>query len=250
MKTKLYVEKVGGLTLDQAAELLRGFPGGAEYASRQALKRTISHIRSSSIREARKEYDIKQKVFSETDGGQRYLRDTRRYRTAPGYSEAIVDFAGEKIPLYKFNGGGPKSPAVMANRTVRVQVHGEMRYVHPSVHAKGKQKNDSSAVGIPGMFTAEMKNAKGPPHVGFFKRVDWGTGKKIYSSTGSQEIREIYGDAAPQFFGQEEVAMRIGGDAAELFSKRLEHEVDLILTGQHVGYARYVEREFGISKGD
>ncbi len=246
---KIYVEKVGGITLDQAAELLKGYPGGVEYASRQALKRTLQSMRTSAIRETRKVYDIKYKVFSEKDGGHDVLNEKRHYKQHAGYTEAIVDYSGYKIPLYKFNGGSPLSPTVNPNKTVTVQVHGAMRHVHPSVAAKGKQRLDSKPSGIPGMFTAEMKNAKGPPHVGFFKREDWGSSTPIYSSTGSQKIREIYGDAAPQFFGNQEVAMRIGGAAAETFNKRLEHEVERIRTGQHTGYASYVERNFGISKG-
>ena len=66
-----------------------------------------------------------------------------------------------------------------------------------------------------------------PPasHTGIFER----TGAK--TSSGKDQIEELFGPSVPQMLGQQEVAQKLSEEAMEKFEERLDHEINAILNG-------------------
>lgn len=190
------VEASGREALERAEKLLAGFPGGLEKAVRSAMARSASHLRTGSSRAARQRYDIKAAN----------IRDAENAKISYSYGsgvQAVVTFAGRRIPLYRFNGAGPGQPA----------------YHTP---AYGHVLKSTSPTRFQEAFTARMPSSG---HIGIFER----TGGK--TDRGKDEIRELISPSVPQMLGSPEVEERLAKEAAETFEGRLAQEVNAFLNG-------------------
>ncbi|WP_304965678.1 hypothetical protein [uncultured Oscillibacter sp.] len=193
----IHLEATGQEALARAEKLLGDLPGGVEKAVRSAMARSVSHLRTGSVRAIRERYDISaanvradENVFV-------------RYSYQNGV-QATVTFAGRRIPLYRFGGASPSRPS-------------------GRVSAWGHALKSTSPTQFLNAFVARMP----PPasHTGIFER----TGAK--TSSGKDQIRELFGPAVPQMLGSRDVEERLSREAMEKFEDRLDHEINAILNG-------------------
>lgn len=193
----VHLEAAGQESLERAQRLLADIPGGVDQAVRSAMARSVSHLRTNSVKALRERYDIKAaNVRAEQNVSVRYS-----YQDGV---QASVTFAGRRIPLYRFNGAAPAQPA-------------------GRVPAWGHVLKSTAPERFPGAFVARMP----PPasHTGIFER----TGAK--TSSGKDQIRELFGPSVPQMLGSKDVEERLSQEAMEKFEERLDHEINAILYG-------------------
>lgn len=195
----VHLEDTGKDSLERAEKLLEGIPGGVDKAIRSAMARSVSHLRTGSTGAVRQRYDI-------TAANLRADENVSvRYTYGEGI-QASVTFAGRRIPLYRFNGSAPKQPA-------------------GRVPAYAHVLKSTSPERFLNAFVARM-----PPlalHIGIFER----TGAK--TSSGKDQIRELFGPSVPQMLGSKEVEERLSKEAMEKFEERLDHEINAVLNGWH-----------------
>lgn len=193
----VHLETAGQESLERAKKLLGDIPGGVEKAVRSAMARSVSHLRTGSVRALRERYDISAaNVRADENVFVRYT-----YRDGV---QAAVTFAGRRIPLYRFGGASPSQPS-------------------GRVPAWGHVLKSTSPTQFLDAFVARMP----PPasHIGIFER----TGAK--TSNGKDQIRELFGPSVPQMLGSKEVEERLSREAMEKFEERLDHEINAILNG-------------------
>lgn len=204
------VQVLGEQELDRVTRLLAGIEGGLDSALSNAVKRTASTVRTLSTEAIRDRYAISAKN----------IRAEQNIKVTYSYSDgvqAIVNFAGHKIPLYRYDGTSPQVPAVDNSRLIQIMTGQGWRTVHPSVPAKGHQLKGTAPSVQTGGFVARMQSG----HIGIFKR----------SGAGNLPIEEIMGSSVPQMLANETVQQQLANKAAEKFSERLEHEIDRMLNG-------------------
>ena len=195
----IHVQTAGGDSLARAEKMLSGIPGGMEKAVRSAMVRSVSHLRTSSVKAVREHYDI---AAADVRANETI---TVRYSCHDGI-QASLTFAGHKLPLHRYGGAAPKYP-VPGN---------------PNAPAFGHQLKSTSPERFHNAFVARMPVSG---HVGLFER----TGGK--TSTGKDEIQEIMGSSVPQMLGSPEVEERLARESAETFEDRLDHEINAFLNG-------------------
>lgn len=208
------VEATSQETLDRAAKLLAGVEGGMDKAVKNALDRAVSHLRSHSAQAIRERYAISVANIRASEN----VKVSYNYHSGV---QAAVMFAGQKIPLYRFDGAAPAHPTPDTSKWVEAMVNGQYRWVHPSVAAQGHQLKDTSPTQFRHAFTAQMKSG----HVGIFER----NGKA--SGDGGDAIDELMGSSVPQMLGSEEVSEKLARESMQKFEERLDHEVLRILSG-------------------
>lgn len=207
------MEITGQEVVDRAQRLLSGVPDGIDRAVQSAMNRTVSYIRTNSVRAIRQRYAI-------SAGNLRANQNvTVRYMHSNGV-QAIITFRGQKIPLWRYDGASPKGPARTAD-LVRTRVKGQWKTVHPGVAAAGHQLKSTGPKRFGTAFVATMKSG----HTGIFRRTGGMT------STGGEELKEIMGSSFPQMIGNEEVLEKVSKEAGDKFEERLEHEILRILNG-------------------
>ena len=103
------IEAAGQETLERMQKLLAGFPNGVEKASRSAMSRAVSHLRTNSAKAIRERYDISAANIRANENV------SVRYSFQNGV-QAFVTFAGKKIPLYRYGGASPTQPSVDASK--------------------------------------------------------------------------------------------------------------------------------------
>ena len=150
----IHVQTAGGDSLARAEKMLSGIPGGMEKAVRSAMARSVSHLRTSSVKAVRERYDI---AAADVRANENV---TVRYSYHDGVQASIL-FAGRKIPLHRYGGAAPKYP-VPGN---------------PNAPAFGHQLKSTSPERFHNAFVARMPVSG---HVGLFER----TGGK--TSTGKE----------------------------------------------------------------
>lgn len=190
----IHIQTAGGDSLARAEKLLSGIPGGMEKAVRSAMARSVSHLRTSSVKAVRERYDI---AAADVRANENV---TVRYSYHDGVQASIL-FAGRKIPLHRYGGAAPKYP-VPGN---------------PNAPAFGHQLKSTSPERFHNAFVARMPVSG---HVGLFER----TG-------GKDEIQEIMGSSVPQMLGSPEVEERLARESMEKFEDRLDHEINAFLNG-------------------
>ena len=190
----IHIQTAGGDSLARAEKMLSGIPGGMEKAVRSAMARSVSHLRTSSVKAVRERYDI---AAADVRANENV---TVRYSYHDGVQASIL-FAGRKIPLHRYGGAAPKYP-----------VPG-----HPNAPAFGHQLKSTSPDRFHSAFVARMPVSG---HVGLFER----TG-------GKDEIQEIMGSSVPQMLGSPEVEERLARESMEKFEDRLDHEINAFLNG-------------------
>lgn len=207
------MEFTGQETVERAQKLLAGVPNGVDRAVKSAMNRTVSNIRSNSVKAIRERYAI-------SAGNIRANQNiTVRYTYGNG-AQAVIHFRGQKIPLWRYDGSSPKGPA-RSEELVRARIRGQWKTVHPGIAARGHQLKSTGPKRFGTAFVATMKSG----HTGIFRRTGGAT------STGGDELKEIMGSSVPQMIGNEEVLQKISKEAAEKFEERLEHEVLRLLNG-------------------
>lgn len=211
---KITVEEFGGGSLARAEKLLAGITGGVEKATKSAMTRTVSHVRTQSTKRIRERYAISAANVRANEN----IKVT--YRMGGGVQADIL-FSGTKIPLFRYSGASPKGPQFQKDALVRALVSGEWKTVHPGVPGAGHQLNSTGPTTFQNSFVASFRSG----HTGIFERTGGST------STGGAEIKEIMGSSPAQMVGNGEVVEKLSEDASKKFEERMDHEIARILAG-------------------
>lgn len=201
------IEEFGGHSVDRATKILAGIPGGAQKAIQSAMPRAVSHLQKQSGERVRERYAISQANLR--------ANETIKvdYQMGQGV-KATVKFAGAKIPLYRFDGASPKSPAVDKSKLVSALVSGGWKKVHPGKAASGHQLVGTSPTTFENAFVATMSSG----HTGIFERV-------------GDKLDELMGSSVAQMVGNDEVVNKLAEDTSKKFEERMEHEITRLLSG-------------------
>lgn len=214
------VTAAGQDALERAMAMLANIQGGLDKAVRSAMARAASQLRTNSAKAARERYDI----------SAANIRDSENASISYSYQngvQAVIRFAGQRIPLFRFGGASPKVPTQSTNQSFGVMIgtgaggEGVWRYLRPSIPARGHVLKSTSPTQFSRAFVAKMPSG----HIGIFERTGGMT------SNQKDEIEELFGPSVPQMLGNEEVRERMAQDAMEKFEERLDHEVLRILNG-------------------
>ena len=132
----VHVTAAGQEALEQAERLLEGIPNGIERALSGAIRRATAHMQSVSKKAVRERYAISAANIRAEESV------TVAYTYQNGV-QAYVHFAGNRIPLYRFDGARPAQPTYDTSRLVPVMLgtdadgEGKWRMVHPGAAASG-----------------------------------------------------------------------------------------------------------------
>ncbi len=218
------VSIAGQETIDRAARLLAGVEGGLENAVRSAMNKAAARLRKSNVAAVRERYAIPAKN----------IRDSENVHVSYSYSngvQATVTFAGQRIPLFRFDGASPKQPTKdtsrwnMVMRGLDAKEDGKWIAMHPGVAASGHVLKSTAPIRFEKAFVATVKAGKGVKHTGIFERTGGMT------SHDKDEIEELFGPSVPQMLGNEGVEKALAEDAMQSFDKDLDHAVMAILNG-------------------
>ncbi len=220
----------GQSDIDQAIALLSGVEGGIEKAMRDAMRRAAAHLRKSSSAAIRERYAISSGAIR--DESDKNIPWKVTYTPGKGV-QADVYFAGERIPLFRFDGASPSQPTPDTSEFFPVSIGGAPpgkdqphRMMHPGVAAYAHVLKSTSPKRFEGAFVVTVKAGRhGGTHTGIFER----TGGR--TSSGKDEIEELFGPAVPQMLASGEVRKRLTEEAAQVFMDRLYHNVTAILSG-------------------
>ena len=216
----VHVTAAGQDALEQAERLLEGIPDGIERALSGAIRRATAHMQSVSKKAVRERYAISAANIRAEESV------TVAYTYQNGV-QAYVHFAGNRIPLYRFDGARPAQPTYDTSRLVPVMLgtdadgEGKWRMVHPGAAAYGHVLKSTSPKQFQNAFVAKMANG----HIGIFEHTGGMTGNDL------DEIEELYGPSVPQMLGNQEVAEQLTGEAMESFEKNLDQYVYALLNG-------------------
>lgn len=216
MSSMVHIDEVGAASLQRLEKILGHIPNGTQRAVRSTMNRATSTLRTNSTKEIQKRYDI-------SAGAIRSNENVRvRYVTGAGGGIAgEILFSGSKIPLYRYGGASPKSPAQDMSSTVAALVGGQWKRVHPGVAAMGHQLKSTGPSRFQNAFVARFKSG----HMGIFER------SGAMTSSGKDEIKEIMGSAVAQMVGNDEVKENLGKLTSEKFEERLEVEISRLING-------------------
>lgn len=217
----VHVGVAGQEALSQAERMLAGIPGGIEKAVRSAVSRAASRLRTLSAQTIRERYAISQANIRANEN----VQISYTYRDGV---QAHVRFAGERIPLYRFNGAAPAQPTkdtsagrVPVMHGMLANGNGKWHLMYPGVPAHGHALKSTSPALFPHAFVARMKTG----HVGIYERTGGMT------SRDKDELEELFGPSVPQMLGSQEVAEKLAVQAMETFEERLVQTVNAILYG-------------------
>lgn len=217
----VHVTAADGDALAWAERMLEGIPNGIEKALHSAINRASAHLRSASAKAVRERYAI----------SAANVRAEETVTVAYTYQngvQAYVHFAGNRIPLYRFDGASPAQPTYDTSRWTPVMIgvlanrEGKWRMVHPGVAAYGHVLKSTSPRKFENAFVAKMGSTG---HTGIFERTGGMT------SSNLDEIEELFGPSVPQMLGSREVAEKLAGEAVESFEKNLDQYVYALLNG-------------------
>lgn len=105
----LWIDDIGGNSLERAQKLLAGIPGGFSKAVGSALKRSASSGEAYAARAVRKEYLVKASDYKEYTTSKRHITTS-----ASGATEVSIEFRGYHIPLIRFDSAFGKDGRVVA----------------------------------------------------------------------------------------------------------------------------------------
>lgn len=201
-------------SLDRASKMLAGISGGMDKAVHAAMERATDHMRTISSRKIREVYAI-------TDSNIRAAQNVKTRYSYKGRSlTAEVEFSGNKIPLYRYNGASPAAPTADTSRKINALLNGWVQ-VHPAVAAAGHQLKGTAPTRFDNAFVAKFSSG----HIGIFER----TGSM--TNTGRDQLKELMGSSVPQMLGKEEVQESVVKAGMEKFEERLEQETTRIMNG-------------------
>lgn len=199
--------------LDRAEALLAGIDGGMEKAIKSAMSRAVSGLRSNTVKVIREQYAISAAAIRANENV------TVRYTHQDGL-QAFIQFAGNKIPLYRYDGTRPIEPTPDTGRLIRAQIHEKWLQVHPSVPTYAHKFKSTSPALFENAFVARMGE-----HTGIFKRTNEKT------ANDKVKLKEFMGDSVPEMLGGKEVEDRLSDEAMKKFEERLPHEVEALMNG-------------------
>lgn len=208
------VQIISKAELERANLLLAGIPDGVNRAIKAAMPRAASHLRSHSSEAIQERYAI-------STAGIRSAENVKlNYQYSNGGVEARVRFSGNLIPLWRYDGSGPRAPSPQ-RKLVPVMIKGRWTLAHPGNAARGHQLKSTVPTTFDNGFTAKMKSG----HIGIFERTGGMT------ADGSDAIHEIMGSSVAQMVGHEDVATSLTDSTAKKFEERFEHEITRLLNG-------------------
>jgi len=175
--------------IDRIHLLLGGIKNAPQKAIYNVLNRAVSTVKTTSSKEVRKTYKIK---HSDLTGNQ----NVRITKAGPSHLEAAISFAGNLIPLMKFN-VTPKQP--------------QHKLVSASVLSRGGKSK---------LIHAYVANL-GKYGVGVFER----------ETSARDSSKQLYGPSTAHMVENGDVLNRVQAAAMDTIDKRVEHEISRILNG-------------------
>lgn len=211
----IQVSVAGQDAVDRAARLLAGVEGGVQKAVRSAVSKAVARLRRSNVNAVRERYAISAANVREGEN----VQVTYTYDNGV---QAYVRFSGARIPLFRFDGASPRQPTKDTSGRLPVMSGEEhWRLMYPGVAASGHVLKSTSPYGFERAFVAKMSSG----HTGIFERTGGMT------SSGKDEIEELFGPSVPQMLGSEDVEKVLADEAMKSFEKDLDHDVLAILSG-------------------
>jgi hypothetical protein len=175
--------------IERVETLLAGVPDGAPRAVANAMNRGLSKLKAESFRRVKQVYTVKAPALNEAT-------KVSIKKANAGDLQGEINFAGTKIPLYKF----------------------QVTPTQPSWHQLVTAAVKKGAGGtLPHAFIAGMQSG----HTGVFERV----------SETRLPVEEKMGLSAAQMISNEDVMDGLEDAAQEVVNKRLEHEIERLLAG-------------------
>lgn len=174
--------------IDRIHLLLGGIKDAPQKAIYNVLNRAVTTVKTASSKEVRKTYKIK---HGDLTGNQ----NVRIAKAGPSHLEAAISFAGNLIPLMKFN-VTPKQP--------------QHKIVSASVLNGGKSK----------LIHAYVANL-GKYGVGVFER----------ETSARDSSKQLYGPSTAHMVENDNVLNSVQVAAMDTIDKRVEHEISRILNG-------------------
>lgn len=189
--------------LERTEKLLAGIPKGAERAFSNAINRGLSHLKTQAFKEVREVYAVK---LSDLNSATKVRVQKAGGQSPVGY----INFAGVKIPLYKFK-ASPSSPGSKQKVKAGVKIGGGATFENA--------------------FIARMMSG----HLGVFERTgEQGIEKRLEKykpNKYTEKVEEKMGLAAEQMIRNEDVLEKVSEEAQKKVNERLEHEIYRILNG-------------------
>ncbi len=172
--------------IDRISLILGGIKGAPNKAMFSVINRGLNTVRSQSSKYIRETYNIMQKDIKSSS-------NMKMKKANSSDLAGEIEFAGNLIPLIKFNTKGSKKNGVLAN----VEKGSSFRLKEAYIANLGKYS------------------------VGVFERET----KKRESS------KEVYGPSTSHMMDNENVISKVEKAAQETIDKRVEHEITRILNG-------------------
>lgn len=199
--------------LERVEKLLYGIPKAAQQVTARALNRGLEAAKTEASRQIRQRYAI-------STGNLNKYQSVKIQKASAG-GEGYIQFAGQKIPLFRFQTSpsartyvGEKIP-VMVDPTNKI-----WRMVYKNAGVSAMDSRESGMTERPPAFIATFKSG----HTGLFKR----TGD--YTDTGNSKIEEYWGYSAADMLDYEPAREAVMEKTQETVNNRLEHEIGRILS--------------------
>ncbi len=203
--------------VERAEKLLYGIPNAAETAMSRAFNRGLLAGKTEASKQIRQRYAISAGNVKENQ------RVT--IRRSSGGGDAEIEFAGPKIPLYKFK-PSPASRTYLPQK-IPVPVRGDgdgetpvFRMVFKNAKTSGMDARASGYKSGANWFIARFKSG----HVGIFKRTGGNT------SGGRSVIEEIWGFSVADMLDYEPAKEATAKRIQETVGTTLEHEIGRVLS--------------------
>lgn len=195
--------------LERVEKLLYGIPGAVEKARANAFNRGLETARTTASKEIRKRYAIA--------AGNLKKKITVK-RASAGGGNASIEFAGPKIPLYKYT-PSPKSRTYTTER-VPVEIRENVwRLVHKTGRVSAMDSRESGMQARPSAFIATFSSG----HTGIFRRVGGNT------ENGKAKIEEYWSYSIADMLDYGPAKEAVAEKTAETVNRRLEHEISRVL---------------------
>lgn len=197
--------QVSEQTTNRLHAILSSMGEADEKVLKPALNRGLTAGKTAFNKQIKAVYDVSPAVISQYS--------TMGYKKVEMRSDGLIgsiEFAGRVIPLYKFN-VSPETPTY-GKKNVEVSV-----------------KRGSAGVSRHG-FIAQMDSG----HLGMFERSGKWKAKDragIENTKHNEKIKERYGPSVPRMAENAVVLQTVEDRVNEVINKRIEHEVDRILSG-------------------
>lgn len=199
--------EIKSLGLKEIELILGGMKEKAPSVLYNVANRVASNVRKNLSKEVLKKYGIKSADVKKT---------VSMKRASKADPSCYVTTVGGTIQLYKFK---TKPKDVVSTKGIKVSKRKKV---------KVKVLKSSSLKESKHSFIQRMANG----HVGVFRRKLASSGIKNTISNKSRysEIKELHGPSVPQMVSNEEVINNIYKDAEVTYNKRINHEINRILS--------------------